>query len=85
MIACRWELKKLHPGGLTTDWLDKMHDQLFFSDSAQHTHEHYIQVGRTSAPTEPRAGGRAGKRASGHPAGCDPPHESVCRSVMGCG
>jgi len=40
-----WELKKLHPGGLNKDWLDKMHDQLFFSDHVQHTHEHYLQVG----------------------------------------
>ena len=39
-----YELKKLHPGGLAKDWLDKLHDQLFFSDHAQHTHEHYLQV-----------------------------------------
>lgn len=38
------ELRKLHPLGLTPDWLDKMHEQLFFSDHPQHTHEHYLQV-----------------------------------------
>ncbi len=44
-----WELKKLHPGGLSHDWMDKMHDQLFFSDHVQHTHEHYLQVGVTAS------------------------------------
>ncbi|GBF88062.1 disulfide-isomerase [Raphidocelis subcapitata] len=51
-----WELKRLHPGGLTPDWLDKMAGQLFFSDHAQHTHEHYLQVVTTSI--EPGTGGR---------------------------
>jgi hypothetical protein len=30
--------------GLDPNWMDKLHDQLFFSDHPQHTHEHYIQV-----------------------------------------
>ncbi|GBF88082.1 disulfide-isomerase [Raphidocelis subcapitata] len=47
-----WELKKLHPGGLTSDWLDKMAGQLFRSDSPQHTHEHWLQVVTTTI--EPR-------------------------------
>ena len=39
-----WELKRLHPGGLATDWLDKLRGQLFVSDSPATTHEHYLQV-----------------------------------------
>ncbi|KAI8473082.1 MAG: protein disulfide isomerase [Monoraphidium minutum] len=50
-----WELKRLHPGGLSNDWLDKLHDQLFFSDSAQHTHEHYLQVVATTIEPNPRS------------------------------
>lgn len=38
------ELKKLHPLGLTPKWMDKLHDQSFYSDHPQHTHEHYLQV-----------------------------------------
>ncbi len=31
--------------GLTSDWADKLHDQLFVSEHTQSTHEHYLQVG----------------------------------------
>lgn len=37
-------LQKLHPLGLETNWSDKLRDQVFLSDSAQSTHEHYLQV-----------------------------------------
>jgi hypothetical protein len=39
------ELRKLHPLGLKSDWLDKLSSQVFLSDHPQHTHEHYMQVG----------------------------------------
>jgi hypothetical protein len=39
------QLKRLHPMGLDPNWMDKLHEQLFFSDHPQHTHEHYLQVG----------------------------------------
>jgi len=37
-------LRRLHPRGLSKDWLDKLQGQGFFSESSQHTHEHYLQV-----------------------------------------
>ncbi|KAI8472288.1 MAG: protein disulfide isomerase [Monoraphidium minutum] len=54
-----YELKKLHPGGLLPDWLDKMAGQFFFSDSAQHTHEHYLQVVTTTIEPARAARGAA--------------------------
>ena len=39
-----YALRKLHPMGLSPEWLDKMAGQMFFSDHPQHTHEHYLQV-----------------------------------------
>ncbi|KAF8062775.1 PDIL5-4 [Scenedesmus sp. PABB004] len=53
-----YELKKLHPLGLSADWLDKLAGQSFVSDSPQSTHEHYMQVVRTTIV--PRGGGRGG-------------------------
>uniref|UniRef100_A0A383W9Z7 Thioredoxin domain-containing protein n=1 Tax=Tetradesmus obliquus TaxID=3088 RepID=A0A383W9Z7_TETOB len=50
-------LKKLHPLGLNSDWLDKLKGQQFFSTSPQHTHEHYMQVVRTTI--QPLHGGKA--------------------------
>jgi len=41
-------LKRLHPAGLSADWLDKMQGLAFFSDHAQHTHEHWLSVVLTS-------------------------------------
>lgn len=37
-------LRRLHPLGLNKNWLDKLQGQNFFSESPQHTHEHYLQV-----------------------------------------
>jgi hypothetical protein len=37
-------LQRLHPAGLSPDWADKLHDQLFVSEHTQSTHEHYLQV-----------------------------------------
>lgn len=39
-----YNLKKLHPLGLSADWLDKLKGEVFFSANPQHTHEHYMQV-----------------------------------------
>eukprot|EP00878_Enallax_costatus_P014548 GHUV01015219.1.p1 GENE.GHUV01015219.1~~GHUV01015219.1.p1 ORF type:complete len:378 (+),score=57.58 GHUV01015219.1:239-1372(+) len=50
-------LKRLHPMGLTKDWLDKLQEQRFYSLNPQHTHEHYLQVVRTTV--QPLHGGRA--------------------------
>ncbi len=36
--------QKLHPAGLQHDWADKLYGQNFTSESAQSTHEHYLQV-----------------------------------------
>jgi len=41
-------LKKLHPAGLSPDWLDKMGGSAYFSDRPQHTHEHWLSVVLTS-------------------------------------
>lgn len=49
-------LERLHPLGLSADWLDKLHEQIFTSDHPQHTHEHYMQVVLTTI--EPRRGGK---------------------------
>jgi len=43
-----YELKKLHPLGLDPEWMDKMTGQSFFSDSPQHTHEHYLEIVMTT-------------------------------------
>lgn len=48
------QLQRLHPAGLSADWADKLHDQLFVSEHTQSTHEHYLQVVLTSV--EPRDG-----------------------------
>ncbi len=40
----RAALAKLHPGGLTDDWADKLVDQSFTSTNQKVTHEHYSQV-----------------------------------------
>lgn len=37
-------LQRLHPLGLSSDWLDKLKEQRFYSLNTQHTHEHYLQV-----------------------------------------
>lgn len=52
------QLKRLHPAGLTSDWADKLHDQLFISEHTQSTHEHYLQVVLTTI--EPRHSRHAG-------------------------
>lgn len=48
------QLQRLHPAGLSPDWADKLHDQLFVSEHTQSTHEHYLQVVLTTV--EPRDG-----------------------------
>lgn len=54
------QLQRLHPAGLTTDWADKLHDQMFVSEHAQSTHEHYMQVGgRARGTGRGRDGGGA--------------------------
>ena len=40
----RAALAKLHPGGLTDDWADKLVGQAFTSANQKVTHEHYSQV-----------------------------------------
>ncbi|GFR46085.1 hypothetical protein Agub_g7570 [Astrephomene gubernaculifera] len=42
------QLKRLHPAGLTPDWADKLKDQMFVSEHTQSTHEHYLQIVRTT-------------------------------------
>lgn len=52
-------LERLHPAGLQEDWLDKMAGLAFFSDHAQHTHEHWLSVVLTSVV--PLRGGLAAR------------------------
>ncbi len=37
-------LQRLHPGGLSQDWADKLAGQAFVSQSEAATHEHYMQA-----------------------------------------
>ena len=43
-------LAKLHPGGLTDDWADKLTEEGFTSSNQRVTHEHFSQV---SSPCRP--------------------------------
>jgi hypothetical protein len=54
-----WELRKLHPLGLPANWLDKLAGQRFFSDHPQHTHEHVLQVVKTTVEPRRHARGAA--------------------------
>jgi hypothetical protein len=48
-------LGRLHPGGLGKDWADKLKGQTFMSQLPQYTHEHFMQLIRTTL--EPATGG----------------------------
>ena len=47
----RTALAKLHPGGLTDDWADKLVGQAFTSSNQKVTHEHYSQVCHSAGPS----------------------------------
>lgn len=48
-------LARLHPGGLSRDWADKLAKQAFMSSTPETTHEHYLQLVKTTL--EPTGGG----------------------------
>jgi hypothetical protein len=48
-------LARLHPGGLAKDWSDKLADKTFLSPFPEYTHEHFIQLIRTTL--QPSSGG----------------------------
>ena len=41
-------LARLHPGGLAPDWADKLQGQDFMSPQPEFTHEHFMQIVRTT-------------------------------------
>jgi hypothetical protein len=47
-------LARLHPGGLSRDWADKLSKQAFMSSVPETTHEHYLQLVKTTL--EPNSG-----------------------------
>ena len=47
-------LARLHPGGLAKDWADKLQSLSFISQQPEYTHEHFIQLIRTTM--EPATG-----------------------------
>ena len=47
-------LARLHPGGLARDWADKLSKQAFMSSVPETTHEHYLQLVKTTL--EPNGG-----------------------------
>jgi hypothetical protein len=48
-------LARLHPGGLVSDWADKLIGLKFFSSQPEVTHEHFLQLVKTTL--EPARGG----------------------------